>query len=515
MIVFSSIIILSFVVFFTPGQSFTGTSYAFKVDGKRITHKQLQEVADQISAFMGGNSGIDNNRLRAEAVQMVVLREKAKTLGINASTDEVLDRVLKNKAFHTDGKYDHAKFELFEKKLTSERGLPRNSLTSLHEQDIIREKTAHLISSSVQVTPTELLDVYNQYNEKATIQVIRFEPETYRKQITPPSKDEIQAYVTQNASVLLTPQKRKIEYVRIPYSTNEKIDESKLNAEYERYKSVLNDKSGKPMPVEEGKKVIRKELTAEAGRRVALEVANKIVENTMPNDDQKLLTFAESAKKENVPLVESPWISAEDDGKNLPNPAMVGEVFKLVPSRKMTDPLQANDAVYILSLKEVQEPQPMESKQAELQAFQALTQQAIFKKMTDHAAAVQAQFQQQSGQGASFEKTAAALGLKVTSIPSQSILERSTSRVQGDVSEMVIREVAAGLPSGQVSNYRPIEGGGVIVFVKDRTIPTEEQWNKDRESFAKTYETGKKEAAFGEWLLFETAKTGALAKNLE
>lgn len=146
-----------------------------------------------------------------QLIQQTLLFQEAKSLGIQASPEEIRERIKSYPAFQKDGQF--VGFEEYKRILEWNRiSLP--SFEDSIKKEIILEKTVRWLTAGVTVNPEEVWEFYKKNNESARIEYIVLETDSI--EITEePSTKEIKKYYEENREKYILPERREGIYVFI------------------------------------------------------------------------------------------------------------------------------------------------------------------------------------------------------------------------------------------------------------------------------------------------------------
>ena len=194
------------------------------VDGRDITAGEFRRTYDaQLQAYRnayGGNVseqllkqlGIDQQILQQMVDQQAALAE-ADRLGINASDEEVRQRIFSAPAFQENGAFIGE--QRYQQLLRAQRPplTPAEFEKSVRDE-LVLDKLRAVLTDWLSVTDKELEQEYRLRNDKVKLAVVTFIADTFRPQATA-SDAEVAAYFTAHQADFKIPEKRKVRYLLV------------------------------------------------------------------------------------------------------------------------------------------------------------------------------------------------------------------------------------------------------------------------------------------------------------
>ncbi len=156
------------------------------------------------------------------------ISKEARRLGLGVSKEEVRDRVLELPVFK------NPETGQFVGQSQYQRILEANNLTweQFEEgvrRDILRNKLLMLLTDGLTPAPSEIRRQFASQNQEVKVQYVALDKET----LAAPSVDdaELTAYFEENSAKFQIPEKRQVEYVRVPLDTSKvQLTEEQIQA---------------------------------------------------------------------------------------------------------------------------------------------------------------------------------------------------------------------------------------------------------------------------------------------
>ncbi len=199
------------------------------VNGERITAREYQDSYQRLLNIYRRQFGdavdriIDKLNLKQQAMDRLIanrlILQKARQLGIVVSEEELARSISSMPVFQNNGRFDKS---LYTRILQSNRMTPA-SFEYQHKLDLLAEKLRRLITDNVMVSEEEARQWYDWQNTEVKIKTAIFKSDVYTD--VNPSDSDIAEYFEQHKERYKTPEKRKMEYVRVaPDKYIDKVD---------------------------------------------------------------------------------------------------------------------------------------------------------------------------------------------------------------------------------------------------------------------------------------------------
>ena len=521
------VIIVSFVGFLTPGftgmfnsmssSNSAGTSFGGKVSD--------DEMASQVSNSMIAMSlqyGIDlrtpsmREMAIAGAFDTICLRRAAYNLGIRISNREVAEFIKNLPIFKGENGFDVAKYELYVKNILTPSGFNKQELDEAVRQNLMVDSLFRQISSEVIITPDELKNFFNAVQEKFDVKVARFLADDCKKQIKL-SDDELKTYFEANRENYMMPARFKVEVVRFNYIDYENEAKTKINDDlvkkyYEANKKEFVSKETKqPMPFEEAAKKIKADLLNEAEKELAVRDAqlfavdayNKVEDGDEKN---KTLAFEDLAKERKLSVFKTDWFSTEDHkiegiGRE---PELIKAVAATYDKLPVSDAIAGKRAAFVAFLTDRQEPRQAEFSEIKAKVENNLKQHKSLALAREKSRQIALKISEAKDKSQVFES------LK-NEIKFDKIDTFVTMMPPYGPDGAVIAKLAEDTAAGKVSSVQDTENGAIVVFVEKRTLPKDEDLEKQKSMIESVYRQKKIQAAVENFSLW--VKTNSLEND--
>jgi peptidyl-prolyl cis-trans isomerase D len=199
-----------------------GLNSAIKIGNTEISVEQfrqfytdrLQQIGRQIgkplSPDQARSLGIDRQVL-GQLVAETTLDEKAKTLRLGVSSEEIAGRITSDPNFRgANGQFDHARFE----QIIRQAGYTETRFVEEQRRVILRRQIAQSVSGDFRV-PVTAIAALNQYqNEKRAIEYLALGP-AQAGEIPAPTPEQLASYFEERKVLFRAPEYRKLTLLPI------------------------------------------------------------------------------------------------------------------------------------------------------------------------------------------------------------------------------------------------------------------------------------------------------------
>ncbi|MBR4665511.1 MAG: peptidyl-prolyl cis-trans isomerase, partial [Lentisphaeria bacterium] len=402
--IFSVIIIISFVWFFTPGLDgsllFGGAGASPNAEvatvfGKKITNKQYQQAyRDRVlvlEAMTGRDPSQFHSYIEQTLIQEIARETAADVLGISA-TDEEVGNFIRNACAVFRGKngFDPELYKKFAQNIQEREGRSIAEFENLVRRMLSADKVASELTKGIYLTPDEKERMAVLLKEKFNARMIEFPFANYKNikrgsaeaKAKGLSETDMLNYYKAHEKQFMTAPLMKALIVRFPYAPANYAPTAKEIEAY--YKAHENDfkKAGKVQPLAQVRNQVAEAIRQEKGRlkaqqdaknfRDALYSASESVENPAKQID----LLKKLAAQRKLQLIQTDWFTAQTAelkgiGKE---PALIAALFRTNPKHNplLTASLRGNQGVYVAGSTAVQPSVPAAFKDVQGKVWDAL-----------------------------------------------------------------------------------------------------------------------------------------------
>ncbi|MEM7384447.1 MAG: peptidylprolyl isomerase [Verrucomicrobiota bacterium] len=195
-----------------------GTIY--KVDGQSVNQDQATKIARSMTLayelqqfnFVGQLDGFRDADTYVQ--NLLVMRKKAKELGIEASATDLRNELKGMRNFQTTSQdFDEARYQEFVADTLPALGYSEKDFLGFIGDLVAVKKLEEVVGAGLITTPSQQVINYQRTNEKISASKIQFLLANYEKDIQV-SDEDIATHFDENKEKYKTPEKRQIEYVQ-------------------------------------------------------------------------------------------------------------------------------------------------------------------------------------------------------------------------------------------------------------------------------------------------------------
>lgn len=263
--IFTAVIIVSFVWFFTPGVDgslFFGRSTGDKSQyglffDQPVTYGEVRAAMRQLSLMYGGVEIPEE-----QAFLFAVRKKAADKMGANVSDKELSDMIRTLPMFQKDGKFSVEEYENFVRKHLEPMGYAVTDYEDAVREVVRAEKVNEIVCANVTLSDSEYESMMNEKMEKFSFRFVQFIPGTLTGEVKV-EQEKLKAFFEANKENLLPPPTFSGAVV-MAMNANYKavIAPEKVKAYYDANQDEFKDKDGKVKAFDVVKAEIEKKLAA-------------------------------------------------------------------------------------------------------------------------------------------------------------------------------------------------------------------------------------------------------------
>jgi len=478
-----AILAIPFVFYFVqrPDYGAIGRDQFAHIYDRNVSILEAQQMARLLSLaqtlgmsdFVGtmtAGAGMNQNQAAVQfIISLLVLRHEAERLGLRPSASEVAEVVRKLPAFQSESGFDINKFNEVVQNGLAPLGLAEEHIEQLVRDQICLTEIQKLLAAGVSFPKNELDENFHRGYDKLYVSVIRFRATDFDKDIKI-SDDDIQKYYDAHKAELKTEEKRKVEFVQLTLT-------------------------------EEEKKLAGKERI-EALQKLA-DRATDFTQALL----EKGADFKEAAAKSQLPVHETgEFTAAEPDPQLKVDPKLGATAFKLSVQEPNSDPVQVADGFYILRLTGKTETQPLTLEEAKPKIVDALKKTRGRELLSTKGAELVQQLREAKNSGQPLETAIQKAGAKPENLPAFSLIEEEQQKP--DVKEpknqspelLAVKDSVVLLNPGDVTDFVPSGTDGFIAILEKREPLADANAGDKKVAFEKRILENKERIVLVEWL---------------
>jgi hypothetical protein len=448
-------------------------------------HARLFDLAQELglSRFaqdLTVGAGDRSNRNEVYAVftiNSIILRHEAERLGIRPTPSEIADFVRNMRVFRGSSGFDQKKYDEFTQNALSPYGMGEAQIEELVTDELSLNKIKELVGTGVSVPESESKTAYDHAYAKLFVNVIRLHPGDFIKDIKV-TDDDIQRYYESHKNVYKAEEKRKVDFVRLPLS-------------------------------EEQKKLSDKERI-DALQKLA-DRANDFSQALL----EKGADFHQVAAKFQLPVEATGEFTMAAPDPKLKDPQLAVAAFQLTAQEPNSDAIQQPDGFYILHLTGAVEARPLTLEEAKTKVVDAVKARRAREMAAEKGARVAHDLREGLKAGEPLSVAVEKVNVKAEKLEPFTLADDvdfkpdATDKKKDKPADLLaIKNAAAGLRPGDVSEFFPWEEGGIVVYLEKQELPDQGKYQENKAMFEARILNNKQDIVFAEWLQERQSEAG-------
>jgi len=480
-----AILAIPFIFYFvrTPDYGAIGKDQFARIYDRNVSMLEAQQSARLLnlaqtlgmSDFVGtmtAGAGLDPNQGAVQfIVNLLVLRHEAERLGLRPSASEIAEVVRKLPAFQGDSGFDINKFNDLVQNGLAPLGLAEEHIEQLVRDEISLSEIQKLLAAGVSIPKSELDENFQRGYDRLYVNVIRFRPADFDKDIKINDED-VQKHYDAHKAELKTDEKRKVEFVQLTLSEEEK------------------------------------KLTGRERIEALQKLADRATDFTQALLE-KDADFKQAAAKSKLPVHETgEFTGAEPDPQLKGDPQLGTAAFKLSDQQPHSDAIQVADGFYVLHLTGKTEARPLAAEEAKPKIVDELKKTRARELMQTKGAELVQQLREakKSPGGPGLEAVIAKAGVKPEKLEAFSLIDEESEKSDGAERKqqspelITIKNAVALLNPGEVTEYVSPGTDGLIAILEKREPLGDATAGEKRAAFEKRVLDNKERIVLVEWL---------------
>ena len=431
---------------------------------------QALGMSDFVQSLTVGSGQNQNQAYVQFIVNLLVLRHEAARLGIRPDSSEIADVVRGLPAFQSESGFDMKKFSDFVQNALAPNGLAEEHIEQLVRDELCLNQIKQLLATGVSIPQAEINANYGRAYDKLYVSVIRLRPADFAKDVTVSDQD-VQKYYEAHKAELNSDEKRKVEFVNLALT-----NEQKKLAGKERVEALqeLSDR------------------------------ANDFTQALL----EKGTDFKQAAAKFQLPVrTTGEFTATAPDPQLNVDPQLGSAAFKLSMQEPNSDPIQVADGFYILHLAGIVEARPLTINEAKPKIVEAIKNSRAREVMSTKGAEIVQQLREatNSPSGAGLEAAIQKAGVNVEKVAPFSLLDETTEAqakeaTKGPPDLPAIKDAVAYMNPGQISDFFPSGDNGLIIALQKREPSAKANDPEKKAAFERRLLNNKIRIVFYEWL---------------
>ena len=438
---------------------------------------QALGMSDFVQTLTAGAT--EQNQLYVQFIlNSLILRHESVRLGIRPNPSEIADVVRRLPAFQSASGFDIKKFSDFVENTLSPLGLAEEHIEQLVRDQLCLNEIKQLLAAGVSIPEAEINANYERAYDKLFVSLIRFRPADFAKEITV-SDEDVKKYYESHKPELKTEEKRKIEFVKLALTEEEK----------------------------------------KLGGRQRIEALQKLSDRA--NDfTQALLEkdadFTKVAERFQLPVrATGEFSGAAPDPQLNVDPKLSPAALHLSKEEPNSDPIQVADGFYILHLVGIVEARPLTIEEAKPKIVEAIKSSRARELMSTKGAELVQQLREATKAGQPFDAVIQKAGVNVEKLPPFSLLDKTTEaqlkegKQESPPELFAVKNTVAYLKSGEISDFFPSGEMGLIAILEKREPSPDSGDPAKKAAFRERLLNNRRQIVFYEWLRDRQQAAGA------
>lgn len=433
-----------------------------------LTLAQALGMTDFVQTLTAG-AGMNPNHMGVQFVlNLLVLRHEANRLGIHPGYAEIADLVRTLPAFQGNSGFDMKKFADFAQNALAPMGLSEEHIEQLVRDQLSLNQIKQLLAAGVTIPKGELDENFQRGHDTLFVTVVRFQAADFGKDIKV-SDEDVQKHYDAHKAELKTDEKRKVEFVSLALTDEEK------------------------------------KLTGKERIEVLQKLSDRATDFTQALLE-KGADFKQAAEKLHLPVHETgEFTKAEPDPQLKMDPALGAAAFKLSMQEPNSDPIQVADGFYILHLAGITEARPLTLDEAKPKIVDTIKKSKAKELMSTKAAEVVQQLREAKQSGQPLEAAIQKVGVKTEKLAPFSLIEEPKSQdkqqKKNEPADLPsIKQAVAFLNAGETSDFFPADESGFIAVLEKREPLADANASEKKAAFEKRLLDNKRRIVLMEWL---------------
>lgn len=518
-----AVIVISFVVFFTPGVFQDGGRPTFNVaiDGRNFTQDELNAAGREVrvGSLLGlARAPASNDEANERAFERLLLTAKLEQYGIQVGP-ETTAAWIREQLMRDNGPFPGLTFEQVVEQFIRPANLSAEDLTRFAKHQAGLELLLESITTpAALITPREIEAAYLRDNEKLEVEVAFVANTNFLARVTP-DPAELTKHYSNNAAAYRSPDRVQVHYVRLATSNNVAAAESALNsgggleaAVNQAYLQRTNFYAG--VAEAEAKQRIKQEMidqeALKLARRQAYDFINKYYESPFPGGAAKAAELlGATAKAQGLEMkTTNPFSREERPADMATGPEFVDAAFSLTDENPLSTAVSAADGFYALCFgqKLPGAVQPYEQVKDEVEKdFRDEKARTLAREAADKL--YQAATNAVAG-GQSFTALAELSGFAVAKIPALTLRTTTVPGVTLPADIRTIAGMANNMETNSVSRPQFAADGMMVLRTGARTAPAADEMAAGLVEYRTSLRRARESEVLSEWVMKQVELSG-------
>ena len=358
---------------------------------------------------LAGDANSEDEFYKKFAINRVILKHEADRLGIKPSTQEITDFVRTLRPFRNASGFDPKKYDEFTQTVLPSMGFDESHIEELASDELTLNRIKELVTAGVNVADSQSKFEYEQIYGKMEVSFIRLRNSDFTKSVKITDED-IQKYYEAHKAQLKTDEKRKVEFVSL----------------------MLTDDQKKLGPKE---RIDPLQKLADRADQLSQALSEKGAE------------FHQVASRFQLPVQATDEFTANaPDPKLKGAPELGGVAFQLSEQDPVSDVVQAADGFYVLHLVKVTPARQLSLDEAKSKIVEAITASRAREMASNKGAQISHDLRETLAAGIPLSVALAKAGVKPEKLEPFSLSEELDPEEAPKEQKKRTKESAARLP---------------------------------------------------------------------
>ncbi|MBN1270349.1 MAG: SurA N-terminal domain-containing protein [Kiritimatiellae bacterium] len=358
-----------------------------KLDGKWVPPEEYRAAFfnSYLSLMLMLGQPIDASKaekeLREAAWRRIATLRAARKLGASASDREVVATIQHHPGFVQQGRFSQVHYNAFIMNMLAPLGISEPAFEEHVREEIMIQKVRNVLDQTMLISPYEVQRAFSTITDTFTIEFVEITTNEVRGEVKL-AEDDVKARFYRDPSAFTLPEHVRVKYVRFPVADHlaevsvseddaleyyndhledysEEVvatnDETQAEAETELSESVPPQTKTVTQPFEDVKAGIVEQLTIEAARRKAADLATDLVVELAPDREGQAPAFDEAIAKFDLQAETLPPFALTEELADIDaGPAFNRAAFALAknPEDYFSDAVPGTNYVYVIALEE-------------------------------------------------------------------------------------------------------------------------------------------------------------------
>ena len=486
----------------------------------------------------------DYAKLDPYAIKQLMLDYAAQDRGIAIGNKEVGEYIKTIPTFQTKGKFDLKKFNNYVEEKLKPRHFDKKDLDEAVRAQLAVEKLTKDVTDNILILPEEIKQSFYNFQEKAKVKTAQFKASDFEKSLKV-TDAEVESYFKANLKKYQTPPAVKAEVVCFRYGSYKKeaygkITEKEVEKYYNDNKYLYVKKA--PKPVKDTKK---KTKPKKAEYKPLTEVSGKI-KNIIANNKAKELAakaatnysdavydltkdlfynikdakeahgkcqemFAKYAKQKTVKIFDTGWIyEGKTVIKGLGNePELATTIAGIFIDNPVSETIKGKKAAFVALLIEKKGPQAESFDSVKTKVMTDLKTSTSINLAREAARNAALKIGEALDKGEKLDGISGKLKIKFNSVPQALVASQPLFMTDGGL----IHAAAFETRQGEISAVVNTANGALLVYVENKSFPTDKEFDAQKAMFTNRYTMMKKRVTWDSFTSTLTAASVAPEKS--